>query len=1416
MTCPNFPREILSANDHNLVGPYHSRYPNFRSRILRLSLSFIFCAILLCATTATSQVITVTPPQQNRQTLNVGANVVFTVGAASQSGAVEYHWQYSKASATFANLQDGDFNGRVSGSHAASLQISNAQLDDTARFRCLVTDPAMGPGGPATNSGPGFLTVTTNLPFQITTPTGPPQPLSQNQNITLQVKITGQSGTLTGVWQFLSDTLRGTFVSLKDGLQNSGSTVTGSTETMLQISNMQPGDTGKYRYVVADTVGTQVSSYNSGPIHMTVTPNVVPGFSIEPLAPSSGTLTQGGSTTATITVDATNGFSDTVNLAVSGLPSGVTASLAQSSLSVPGSNSTTLTLTASGTANTGPAMITITGTDAPGVLQDTATYSLTVNASQSNPVGVTMAGPYDATAYYGNPNQSDTVDSVILKVQVTGPGYSYVWSRLVNGQTQTLQDNSQCTVASGTTITAPPATAIFCGSSTAILTIFNPQQNKDEGPYTVTVQDSSKNPVYVGSAKVVFKARGSAVDPGNPEPQLEFLYALIRNQQAPAEEFQQMITWDAINNPWSNGENKAVVAAVVGLFYGPRFIVQNKYTGSVPKMVDYRCWLQDYLGQQIGAGGPSTLKSRYFRHQEFGSFNYSGYVDTAIAAVLLYTNPNSSASQAALDSQSVAPPSCFDPGTLQNYAQTYLQISVAIYGLMAADPPQGLAKFIGVTGPTYREEVSANPPVYKILNNQRLPAPYTNQFMSPVFSVDRSAHHLLSPAIALAGQRTEPGYWPADFRVPILCLALGYTTCDLTALMQQPGMYELLIQDPKQNTPGPLNNYLKNLFSNNSGVETSLNRIISDQGTTADLSNVQNLLASVEVIQNVYLLAWPGVRASCMDWDNTNNNRGFVAGVVYSSAGHFFSAGPEMDFLYSINNGKITDGFSYCSISPSVLNALSQPNGNPAGPSISLPNQTPPPTFYCVLSNSQGLHCPRSRTATVIASPAGAVYNTAQTVTLSSATPGSTIYYTIDGSIPDATSTVYTGPISFSTSSTIDAIASSPGLDDSTRVSNTYFLKTAAATFSLAAGTYTGNQSVTLNDATSGATIYYTTDGSIPTTSSPVYSAPVIVTGVMTINAFATAPGFYNSDVASAAYVINQPLATVSSISPASGSIGGGTTVTIAGTNFRTGATVSLSGYGASSVNVVSSTQLMAVTPAHSAGTVSVVVTNTDSQGGTLANSFSYFTPVNNISWVKPSGVSFGPANTLTVDGSALNGPSPVQTVWRDVTLNGSWNTIAAQSTPDGGGSWANTIPTSNYCHSYDVYANYLNVASPTFHYVGIGSSYCSENAYVNWIEPPSLAGFGPAGSLVVQGNATGAPSGTTVAFYWSDLTTGSGWTQAASANPDSSGTWYNYIPNVVYWHQYNVYVTYDAFDTRNGQGVCTYSANGGTTWCPR
>ena len=89
-------------------------------------------------------------------------------------------------------------------------------------------------------------------------------------------------------------------------------------------------------------------------------------------------------------------------------------------------------------------------------------------------------------------------------------------------------------------------------------------------------------------------------------------------------------------------------------------------------------------------------------------------------------------------------------------------------------------------------------------------------------------------------------------------------------------------------------------------------------------------------------------------------------------------------------------------------------------------------------------------------------------------------------------------------------------------------------------------------------------------------------------------------------YTASNPAPTVSSITPNTGTANGGTGVTIAGSGFLVGATVAIGGTAATNAVVVSSTSITATTPAHAAGAVSVVVTNTDAQTGTLTNGYTF------------------------------------------------------------------------------------------------------------------------------------------------------------------------------------------------------------------
>jgi hypothetical protein len=90
----------------------------------------------------------------------------------------------------------------------------------------------------------------------------------------------------------------------------------------------------------------------------------------------------------------------------------------------------------------------------------------------------------------------------------------------------------------------------------------------------------------------------------------------------------------------------------------------------------------------------------------------------------------------------------------------------------------------------------------------------------------------------------------------------------------------------------------------------------------------------------------------------------------------------------------------------------------------------------------------------------------------------------------------------------------------------------ATPTFSPVAGSYTSAQTVTLSDATAGAAIYYTTNGTTPTTTSTLYAGAITVNSTETIEAIAVASGYANSAVGTAVFTIT-PSFSLSIASPA-------------------------------------------------------------------------------------------------------------------------------------------------------------------------------------------------------------------------------------------------------------------------------------------
>jgi hypothetical protein len=132
--------------------------------------------------------------------------------------------------------------------------------------------------------------------------------------------------------------------------------------------------------------------------------------------------------------------------------------------------------------------------------------------------------------------------------------------------------------------------------------------------------------------------------------------------------------------------------------------------------------------------------------------------------------------------------------------------------------------------------------------------------------------------------------------------------------------------------------------------------------------------------------------------------------------------------------------------------------------------------------------------------PAAGTYATAQSVSITSANATS-IHYTIDGSTPTTTSTLYTGPVSILTTTTLRAIGvDAAGSSPVTSGTYTILPPPSAPVFAPAAGTYSTAQSVSITSA-GAASIYYTTNGTTPTTASTLYTGPISIAATTTLRA---------------------------------------------------------------------------------------------------------------------------------------------------------------------------------------------------------------------------------------------------------------------------------------------------------------------------
>ncbi len=187
----------------------------------------------------------------------------------------------------------------------------------------------------------------------------------------------------------------------------------------------------------------------------------------------------------------------------------------------------------------------------------------------------------------------------------------------------------------------------------------------------------------------------------------------------------------------------------------------------------------------------------------------------------------------------------------------------------------------------------------------------------------------------------------------------------------------------------------------------------------------------------------------------------------------------------------------------------------------------------------------------------------------------------------------------------------------------------------------------------------------------------------------------------------------VSAINPASGSIAGGTSVTITGGNFTGATAVTIGGNAATGVSVVNATTLTAITPRGTVGSASVVVTT---PGGSAANTlFTYFDPnaPATVSAINPpggskaggtsvtiTGMNFTGATAVTIGGNAATGVNVVNgTTLTAVTPAGTVGSASVVVINPGGPSAANTLYTYYRADTFGTGANTF-----TIDFVPIGS----------------------------------------------------------------------------------------------------------------
>ena len=203
------------------------------------------------------------------------------------------------------------------------------------------------------------------------------QTVSQGGTATYTITVTRVNGFTGAVTLSAGQLPAGVTMQFSPSNTISSSSLTGSVK-------VKAGATTPPGTYTIPVVGTSGSLSHTATVTLVVQSATVPAFTVSS-SPASQTIAQGNSASLSTTVTRTGGFTGAVSLAVSGLPSGATATWSPSSTVASTASGATLSVDTQPTVSTGSYVLTITGTGSTG----TQSSSVTLVVAQGQPLQIT-------------------------------------------------------------------------------------------------------------------------------------------------------------------------------------------------------------------------------------------------------------------------------------------------------------------------------------------------------------------------------------------------------------------------------------------------------------------------------------------------------------------------------------------------------------------------------------------------------------------------------------------------------------------------------------------------------------------------------------------------------------------------------------------------------------------------------------------------------------------------------------------------------------------------------------------------------------------------------------------------------------------------------------------------------------------